>query len=322
MDNDQILYFDGNSARSLQVRVLIFQDLVHIHNVDDHAFYHSYPTAGVWKNTIGNQQYLYLDKSGNRYLQYSLENPFATVVSQEIDDKSKGLFNNLLKQKAIVLIPLFLGLAVGLYFLVVTLIPIIGMKVIGESQEIALGEKLKQGMLSEESMVGHTIDKTGTKKLQAFADMLQLSEKYPIKITVINSKIINAYALPGGNIVVYKGIINKIKTADELAALLAHESTHVNKRHSLRSILRGTSNAILISIIFGDASGVSGALAAQAETLNGLRYSRSLEKEADQEGMKLMANNKVNVSGMKGLMQRLQEEEKLPESFAFLVATQ
>ncbi|MCW3106340.1 MAG: exported zinc metalloprotease YfgC precursor, partial [Segetibacter sp.] len=189
---------------------------------------------------------------------------------------------------------------------------------IGVEQEIKIGDKLKDLTLKEAPVFGKNVDVKGSRILQQFADQLQLSSTYPIRVTVVNSDIVNAYALPGGNIVVYKGILERIKTPEELVALLAHESTHINERHTLRSLLRSAANAIIISIVFGDASGISGAIAGHAETLNGLRYSRSLEAEADEKGMNLMLQNKINVNGMRQLMQMLQQEDKLPGSLAFL----
>jgi predicted Zn-dependent protease len=181
-----------------------------------------------------------------------------------------------------------------------------------------MGDQLKAVMLQDDAAFRDNTPVPGTRELQSFADKMKLSSTYPIRLTLVDNDIVNAYALPGGNIVVYKGILQKLKTADELAALLSHESTHINERHSLRSILRSTANAIIISIIFGDASGLSGTIISSAETLTGLHYSRSLESEADWKGMNLMVVNKVNVKGMRALMQRLQEEEGSAGKFSFI----
>ena len=54
------------------------------------------------------------------------------------------------------------------------------------------------------------------------------------------------------------------------------------------------------------------------ETLNGLRYSRSLEAEADRKGMDLLMANRVDLKGMRQLMQALQEEGDIPNSLSFL----
>jgi predicted Zn-dependent protease len=130
--------------------------------------------------------------------------------------------------------------------------------------------------------------------------------------------VVNAFALAGGQIVVYSGLLQKIETPEALAALLAHESAHVNERHSLRSLLRNAANAILLSVVFNDATGISAALVGNVNTLNGLRYSRSLETEADEEGMNLLLANKVDLNGMRALMQTLEKEGDAPDRLSFL----
>jgi predicted Zn-dependent protease len=173
-------------------------------------------------------------------------------------------------------------------------------------------------MLDQAAMTGAYVDSTGTIELQDFADQLNLSRTYPIRVTLVKSDIVNAYALPGGNIVVYSGILKKIKTPEELAALLSHESTHVNERHSLKSLLRSAANGLIVSILLSDASGITGTLVSNAQTLNGLSYSRSLEKEADQKGMELLLANGVDLEGMRDLMRTLEAEGDVPGSISFL----
>lgn len=317
MENENMFYYDGMSTLPSMVRVLVFHDQLHLRKDDDPSFDEAFSFVTTYLNTIGSTQYLYLDKAGLKYLKHPSDHPLTTVFKAEIEKNKGNWAQKLLKQKTIVLLSIVLLLTVGLYFITVNLIPFIGMRVIGVEQEIKIGDKLKDLTLKEAPVFGNTLDTTGTTLLQQFANQLQLSNKYPIRVTLVNSNIVNAYALPGGNVVVYKGILQKIKTPEELTALLAHESTHVNERHTLHSLLRSTANGILISIVFGDASGISGAIAGHAETLNGLRYSRSLEAEADEKGMDLMLANKVNVTGMRELMQMLQKEDKLPAALLF-----
>jgi Zn-dependent protease with chaperone function len=318
MENETALYFDGNSARPSQVRVLLFDERVHLHDVEDDHFLQSFPLAGSSHNQVGNTHYLYLDPKGLHYIQFTAENSLADNISKHVAAANPGWVQHLMRQKVTVLLPLVILLGVALYFLLVTLVPFIGSAVIGIPQEIKMGDQLREVMLKEEKLAGFTIDQTGTRHLQEFADQLELSRQYPIRVTLVKSKIVNAYALPGGQIVVYTGILKKINSPEALAALLAHESTHVNERHSLRSLLRSAANGMIISVVFSDASGITGALVSNAESLNGLRYSRSLESEADEKGMELLLKNGVNVDGMRQLMKTLQKEGDIPGSISFL----
>jgi predicted Zn-dependent protease len=221
-------------------------------------------------------------------------------------------------QKTIVLIGVAIGLILGIYFLLIMLMPAIGSSIITRDAEVQMGNRLREMMMKEESIIGSTIDSAGTIKLQTIADQIELSDKYPIQVTLVKSKVVNAYALPGGQIVVYTGMLEKISDPASLVALLAHEASHINERHSLRSLLRSAADAIIVSVIFNDVSGVTGAIVGHAQTLKGLEYSRSRERDADEYGMQLMVRNSVDVSGMKTLMQMLQKEGDIPENISFL----
>ena len=317
MQNDNVLYYDGISTRAVEVRVLLYNSQLHVVPLEDMSGDVSYPFSGMSVNQVGNVVFLYLDKTGLKYVTYDVNHTLAKTIASEMKKSNSGIIAGLLRQRGFVLLLILSLLAATLYFSAVNLIPFIGSRLISLQQEIELGEKLKNVTLEQEMLFGNKVDTKGSKILQEFASRLDLSRNYPINITVVNSDLVNAYALPGGHVVVYRGILKKIKTPEQLTALLAHESSHINERHTLRSMLRRTANAIIISVVFGDASGISGAVASKAETLNSLRYSRSLENEADNKGMELMLANKVGLHGMIQLMQMLQDEDKVSPGLAF-----
>lgn len=318
MEESTVFYYDGVSARPIMVRVLLIGEEVRLYTAEEDSFLKSFQLRGAAHNTVGPKHYLYLDRSGLQYLQYDSAHPLAASLVAEVEKANPSLGQRLMKQKLVVLVPVMLLLAVGLYFLVLSLVPMIGMRMIGVQQEVVMGQKLRQLMQREEETLGSRVDTSGTVELQAFADAIKLSKDYPIRVTLVRSDIVNAYALPGGQVVVYSGILEKIHSPEALAALLAHESTHINERHSLRSMLRSAANGIVVSVLFSDASGVSGALVSNADALNGLRYSRSLEAEADRKGMDILLANGVPLEGMRQLMQTLQKEGDIPGSLSFL----
>jgi predicted Zn-dependent protease len=105
---------------------------------------------------------------------------------------------------------------------------------------------------------------------------------------------VNAFAMPGGHIVIYSGIICAMKHPDELFALLGHEATHVNQRHSLQMMLTNLTSSYLLSILTSDFNGLGSTLINNADLLRELGYSRKLEAEADWKGQEIMIQNKVN----------------------------
>lgn len=315
---ESILYYDGCSARATEVRVLLLDNQLEIESIAEPVLVQQFSITGMSYNKVGNSQYLYLGQNGMPYLQFPLDHPLAEILKKEVADNNKYWGQHLLKQKTSVLFFLMILLGVGLYFGLINFIPFAGSRVIGVKEEIQLGVRLKEMLLSEAALLGANTDTAGTKKLQAFADRLKLSAQYPIQLTLVKSDIVNAYALPGGQVVVYTGILKKINTPEALAALLAHECSHVNERHSLKGLLRNAANGILIAVVFNDATGVSGAVLSNANTLNGLRYSRSLEVEADKKGCDVLMANGLDVKGMQELLQVLEKMGDMPHTLSFL----
>lgn len=162
------------------------------------------------------------------------------------------------------------------------------------------------------------INDSSTVLINNFFSALHYKSDYKIQITVVKSDIVNAYALPGGKIVVYEGILNKIKSSEELVALLSHEFSHVQLRHSTKNICRSLSSYLLISLLIGDAGGITAVVVQNADQLKQLGYSRTLEEEADRNGMLLMEQNKVDIRGMLNLFRALKEEEGETTNLQFL----
>jgi beta-barrel assembly-enhancing protease len=124
------------------------------------------------------------------------------------------------------------------------------------------------------------------------------SQPYQIHIFVMDTQIFNAFAAPGGLVVIHRPLLEATETSEQLAAVLAHEMQHVFHRHALKALIRDLSISLLVSAAFGDISGV-GAFAAQgARTLTTLHYGRGAEEEADQDGLSLMEAAKLDPSEM------------------------
>ncbi len=92
--------------------------------------------------------------------------------------------------------------------------------------------------------------------------------------------IANAFALPGYNIVVTDALVEQLDD-DELAAVLAHEVTHLESRHAEQSILHSSSTLLLVAAITGDLSTLTGFAASLPVVLLQKGYSRDLERAAD-----------------------------------------
>lgn len=118
---------------------------------------------------------------------------------------------------------------------------------------------------------------------------------------VIQNKEINAFALPGGPVFFYTGLLERLTTVDQLAGILGHELTHVRSEHWARDYARSLEQNALITI-GGMLLGVNGTLMQGVglfETLGlALPRSRRAETEADRIGFEMMVQAGYNPTGM------------------------
>jgi beta-barrel assembly-enhancing protease len=111
---------------------------------------------------------------------------------------------------------------------------------------------------------------------------------YRIRLTVVDRPVMNAFALPGGQVVVFRGLLEATETPEQLAGVLAHELQHIYKQHPTRAIIEQASTGLLITAISGDFTGALAYGIEGARVLGALRYSRLHEDEADREGLRLL----------------------------------
>ena len=140
---------------------------------------------------------------------------------------------------------------------------------------------------------------------------LTVGSKYKYQWLVIKSNEVNAYAMPGGVVVVNSALIEKADNADELAAVLAHEVQHVEKRHSLKNMVTTAGWAAALAIVAGDVSAISAVILHKAGTLY---YGRDLEAQADKLGLAALIKAKIKPDGFVSFFKKLKKEqgEELP----------
>ncbi len=130
---------------------------------------------------------------------------------------------------------------------------------------------------------------------------------YTFSITVVDEPSVNAFAAPGGYLIIHLGLLRKTQSPEEMAGVLAHEMQHVRHRHGTRSLFREISTRALLGLLVGDASGLAQALEA-ARTLGALRYRRQDEEAADRDGMSLLQAASIDPGGMIGFLRRLDRD--------------
>ncbi len=122
--------------------------------------------------------------------------------------------------------------------------------------------------------------------LQRLTDSLRkcLDVRFPVRVRLVDSVDANAFAFPGGTIVVFSGLINKIKSENGLSFVLAHELGHYKNRDHLRGLGRSIVFMALSSLLTGANSDITSALA-PVQLFGQAQYSQSREKDADQTAL-------------------------------------
>jgi Zn-dependent protease with chaperone function len=103
---------------------------------------------------------------------------------------------------------------------------------------------------------------------------------YPLTVTVLDHEMVNAFALPGGHVVFFRGLLEEAESAEEVAAVFAHELGHVVARDPARGALRTAGSIGVLGLLFGDFAG-GAAVLFLAERLIEASYSQGAEAAAD-----------------------------------------
>jgi beta-barrel assembly-enhancing protease len=138
--------------------------------------------------------------------------------------------------------------------------------------------------------------------------LLPVIEKsgYEFKFHLKQDTNINAFAIPGGHVVILTGLLEHADSAEEVAGVLAHEIAHVTRRHSLRNIIKSAGLLVLLEALLGDASGLFGMAAETSHYLAKQKFSRDFEREADDTGWSYLVEANIDPRGLAHFFQKLQ----------------
>lgn len=149
-----------------------------------------------------------------------------------------------------------------------------------------------------------------TRAVEALGARLSAGSAYSYRFHLVEDPAVNAYALPGGIVVVHSGLLQATRTPEELAGVLAHEIQHVELRHGLEGLIKQAGLSLGWAFLTGDWGGSVAGEAARE--LLGLRFSRAAEREADDRGFERLVRSGIDPSGMARFFETLAEH--VPET--------
>jgi Zn-dependent protease with chaperone function len=196
----------------------------------------------------------------------------------------------------------FALLAAG--YLVLSLLP----QTVADVMPESLRERL--GALAERSLIEDAAACTapsGLKAMEALKARLagSLPEAPPFSVDVVELPVINAFALPGGRIIVSGRLIREADSPEEVAGVLAHELGHVAYRHPEAQFVRIMGLQLVLTLATGTSGGDT--LGGLAGLLTILRYTREAERQADAFATRLMAEGRIDPMGLRDFFGRVRK---------------
>jgi Zn-dependent protease with chaperone function len=172
----------------------------------------------------------------------------------------------------------------GLAVTLATLAPPARAAIIPRSTEISMGREAAQefersAILNNDAFLTSKIRRIGA-RLVSVCD----EPGYPYEFHFVDSGVVNAFALPGGFIYMYRGLVQLLPNDDALAFVMAHEISHVTRRHSVRQLEKSLIINTVLNAIVPSNTGIQ-----VLETILGSHFSRTDETDADTRGLTMMA---------------------------------
>jgi predicted Zn-dependent protease len=151
------------------------------------------------------------------------------------------------------------------------------------------------------------------------SEKFKYAEKFDWEITIINKDVLNAFAVPGGKLYFYTGLMKYLDKGASIAGVLGHEMAHADLRHSTKTMTDVYGFSLLVSLLLGDNSSklveIAGDLATGAASL---KFSRNHESDADRYSMYYLSTTKYDPKGIGNFFTKLQDEGQTQSTFEFL----
>lgn len=192
-----------------------------------------------------------------------------------------------------------IGTIVGSLLLCLFNLPTFVMWAIPPSLEVSIGQSVKKDLNlkpAQAPILQETVETVGRRVLAA-----EPNQPYPFEFIVSADPIPNAFATPGGVVVVNTGLIQILDGPDELAGIIGHEISHVLQRHSLRQAVKSLGTYGAVAILTGGSETVS----MLSTSLLSKAYSRGDESEADEKGLELVYKASIDPHGVAKALDKL-----------------
>ena len=185
---------------------------------------------------------------------------------------------------------------------------------VSQQQEVQLGQQesaqiQQQLPLVQDAVINQYVNSLGN-QIASHTSRSDLQWQF----YVVNTDVVNAFALPGGIIYVNRGVLERADRMDELAGVMGHEIEHVVRRHSVKQMEQMQGANVGVALACSLTNICSNQAAAAAINVGGTaifaKFSRTDEVQADEGGFQNLVNASINPQGMLSFFQKLLAEEQ------------
>ena len=188
---------------------------------------------------------------------------------------------------------------------------------ISTSSEVSLGNQLHRELSRKNKIIEDTDE---TKRLERIGHRLsRISDRqdFQYQFHLVDSNEVNAFTVPGGHVYFYTGLFRKLKTDNEIAAVLAHEIGHCAAKHTIKKFQSTMEYNVLRNVVMNvlavKVPGIQNIAGLGADGIMNLAmtaYSRQDEYEADRLGIKYLYLSGFDINAMINVLEVLQEAQK------------
>ena len=310
-------FFDGQTSRAVATQMKINEHGISV--IVDRAEYHYRPKDfRVSERT--RDGYLRIDLAPFAGAGITLTSPAALAALQANQFLKTNLVSRLpSKSKLLVLGGGFVLVMVLFFYFGLDLLIHYGLTLVPKSTEEMLGRTALNTLVEKRALVSDSLTLRVLEKCAGLVQSFDTTQTYTITIAIVEDpQTKNAFALPGGYICIYRGILDIMENESELYGLLAHEAGHIYLQHGLRRIARAAIIGFIFTVLLGDASGLSAVLLDNSSVLLQLSYDRKEEQAADDYALAALRRAELNQEGLITLFEKIKKEEKNAQWLTYL----
>ncbi len=175
----------------------------------------------------------------------------------------------------------------------------------------ALGRAVIAGMTDRRKVCETPAGRVALDKLTQRLTAPEAGTPMAVRVILLDWGLVNAFAVPGGQIVLTSGLVKQAASPDEVAGVLAHELGHAIELHPESGLVRAMGLAAATQLIL---AGSTGTVSNLGLLLTHLRYTRVAEQEADAHALRLLRGAGISPKGFGDFFERLEKAQPIPEA--------